>query len=333
MVIVYFGTPQFAVPALRALLGSRHRVCGIVTQPDRPRGRGQKVSDAPVKALAADHDLPIMQPDRLRDPAVRTTLELWQPDIGVVAAYGKIIPEELLAIPRHGMINVHASLLPRYRGAAPVHRAVIDGEPQTGVTIMRVAKLLDTGNMFARAVRPIGPDETSDVVERDLADMGATLLLQVLDEIEAGTAQEELQDDMMATYAPKITRAEGLIDWTLPARFIHNRVRGLYPWPHAYTYLDGARIIVLRTHREDARTTEPAGTVVAVERDAIHVATGHGGRLAVVEIQPEGKRAMAVRDYLAGRPLVPGARFTAPTPAGSASAHGAAADTPGHHEV
>ena len=312
MVVAFFGTPQFAVPTLRHLLASHHHVAGVVTQPDRPRGRGHKVTDTPVKALAVERGVPVIQPDRLGDPAVGDTLRAWCADIGVVAAYGRLIPESLLRIPRLGMINVHASLLPKYRGAAPVHRAVIDGESETGVTIMRVARLLDSGNMFAKATRSIGPDETSDVVERDLSEIGATLLVRVLDAIERGAAVEEKQDDTRATYASKITRTEGLIDWSQSASAIHNRVRGLYPWPHAFTYLDGARVIVLRTHPDAAAqelSAEP-GAVIRVDRDAIRVATGHGGCLAIEELQPEGKRAMRVRDYLAGRPVTVGARFT-----------------------
>lgn len=310
--IAYFGTPQFAVPALRRLLASRHRVAGVVTQPDRPRGRGQKVSDAPVKTLALEHGVPVFQPARLRQPEVAETIRTWQPDLGVVAAYGRLIPDELLELPPLGMINVHASLLPKYRGAAPVHRAVIDGETETGVTIMRVVHELDAGNMLAKATRPIGPDETSDAVERDLAELGADLLLRVVDRLAEGPVEEERQDFMLATYAPKIVKEEGLIDWSLPAAFIHNRVRGLYPWPHAYTYLDGQRLIVLKTRVEDEPAAAEPGTVVAVSREAIHVAAGHGGRLAIERIQPEGKRPMSAREFLAGRPLQPGARFTGP---------------------
>jgi methionyl-tRNA formyltransferase len=322
MVVVFFGTPQFAVPTLQQLLNSRHRVCGVVTQPDRPRGRGQKVTDAPIKSLALQRGLPLTQPERLTDPAFADTLRSWSPDIGVVVAYGRLIPERVVHIPPLGMINVHASLLPKYRGAAPVHRAVTAGETETGVTIMRVAKLLDSGDMLARAVRPIGADETSVAVERDLSEAGARLLLDVLDAIESGTAVDEPQNHALATVAPKITREDGLLDWTLPAAAIHNRVRGLYPWPHAFTYLDGARLIILKTRvdalpaaagHEDAHETAGVapGTVVEVSRDAIHVATGHGGRLVIEELQPEGKRPMRVRDYLAGRPLPVGARFGA----------------------
>jgi methionyl-tRNA formyltransferase len=308
--VVFFGTPEFAVPSLRALIESRHPVVGVVTQPDRPRGRGQRVTDSPVKQVALEHAIPVLQPDRIRDPAFATALSAWQPDLGVVAAYGKLIPDDVLHIPRHGMINVHASLLPAYRGAAPVHRAVIDGVAETGVTIMRVVKALDAGGMFAKVRRPIGPDDTSADVEHDLANLGASLLLQVIEDIASGTAREEPQDEMRSNYAPRLMREEGLIDWTLPAVSIHNRVRGLYPWPHASTYLEGARLIVLKS-RVDSHTTSAApGTVVAVTRDEIEVATGGGDRLALVEIQPEGRRAMRVRDFLAGHPVAVGVRLT-----------------------
>ena len=308
--IVFFGTPQFAVPTLAALLDSRHQVCGVVTQPDRRRGRGQKVTHAPVKALAMERRLPVVQPDTLHDLHLEETLRGWRPDLGVVAAYGRIIPEHLLQIPPLGMINVHASLLPKYRGAAPVHRAVIDGETETGVTIMRVVRALDAGGMLAKVHRPIGPDETSDVVEADLARLGAILLVAVVDRLAAGPVSEERQDDMLATYAHRLTKEEGLVDWSLPARYIHNRVRGLYPWPHAYSYLDGQRLILLSTTVPQAETDDAPGTVVGVTRDAIQVATGHRGRLSIRALQPEGRRAMSVTEFLAGRPVTAGARFT-----------------------
>jgi methionyl-tRNA formyltransferase len=321
MVIVFFGTPQFAVPTLQRLLDSTHTLAGVVTQPDRPRGRGQRVTDAPVKAVAVARHIPVMQPERLKPPDVAEALRAWQPDLGVVAAYGRIIPEHLLSVPRLGMINVHASLLPRYRGAAPVHRAVIDGERETGVTIMRVVKELDAGATFATATRPIGPDETSDVIEAALAELGADLLVRVVDQIAAGTAREEPQDPARATYASRLTKEEGLIDWSQSSWAIHNRVRGLYPWPHAYTFLGGARLIVLRTRidhadlavrpAEDQPKDPPrAGTILEVTRTAIHVATGNRDQLAVVEVQPEGRRPMLVHDFLAGHPIVPGAMFS-----------------------
>ena len=308
--IVFFGTPAFAVPTLEALLASRHPVAGVVTQPDRPRGRGKRVSDSPVKAAAIAAGLTVIQPDRLRDPAVLETLRAWQPDLGVVAAYGKLIPDAVLTLPRHGMINVHASLLPKYRGAAPIHRAVIDGEAVTGVTIMRVEKMLDAGPMLAKVTRPIGPDDTSNAIEPDLARLGAALLVEVVEQIAAGTVREELQDAALSSYAPKLTKEEGLIDWTVPALSIHNRVRGLYPWPHAYTYLEGTRIIVLETRVEGDAADAPPGTIVDAARDAIHVATGHRGRLAVQRVQLEGGRPLTVREFLAGHPVRSGAAFS-----------------------
>ena len=312
--IVYFGTPQFAVPTLEALLASRHVVSGVITQPDRPKGRGQRLQPTPVKATALTQNLPVFQPERLRAPEVRATLEGWAPDLGVVAAYGKLIPEDLLAIPRLGMINVHASLLPRYRGAAPIQRAVIDGETETGVTIMRVIKALDAGNMLDTVRCPIGPDETSDVLERRLSELGAALLVEVVERLARGPVPEERQDDMLATYAARLTKAEGLIDWTLPAAYIHNRVRGLYPWPHAYTYIGHERLIVLAT-RVDANPTSGAtpdaapGTIVTASADSIRVATGHGGEIGILQVQPEGRRAMSVRDFLGGHPLTPRRSF------------------------
>ena len=307
--VVFFGTPEFAVPSLERLIASRHPVVGVVTQPDRPRGRGQKVTYSPVKAAALAHGIDVYQPATLRSPEVDATLARWNADVGVVAAYGKLIPAALLKRPRLGMINVHASLLPKYRGAAPVHRAVIDGAQQTGVTIMRVVEALDAGGMLAKAARAIAPDETSDIVERDLAELGAGLLVPVLDAIAAGTAVEEPQDDMLSTYAPRLTKEEGLVDWTLPAGYIHNRVRGLYPWPHAYTYLNAERLILLRTHLDPRTTQEEPGTIVEASGDSLHVATGHGGRLAIDELQPEGRRPMTAREFLAGRPMAPGTRL------------------------
>jgi len=313
MVIVFFGTPRFAVPSLEALIASRHQVPLVVTQPDRRRGRGQKVTDSPVKAAAWAHGITVYQPDRLRDPEVADTLRTCAPDLAVVAAYGKLIPRDLLLLPRLGMINVHASLLPKYRGAAPVHRAVINGDEQTGVTIMQVVEALDAGDMLARTIRVIGPDETSEDVENGLAEDGARLLLETIVRLEAGTVRAEPQNAAVSTYAPRLTKAEGEIDWTLPARQIHNRVRGLFPWPHAYSSLDGARLIILRTHVGENRNTHAPGDVVDVTRDAIVVATGQG-TLAITELQSEGRRPMPARDFLAGHPLQPGARFGSPSP-------------------
>jgi methionyl-tRNA formyltransferase len=306
--IVFFGTPRFALTTLDALLASRHLVVGIVTQPDRPRGRGQKVSDSPVKARALEVGLPVLQPVALKDPAFTGALAGLSPDLGVVAAYGRILPESSLGVPRLGMLNVHASLLPRYRGAAPVHRAVIAGEVETGVTIMRVVKVLDAGPMLRSVTRSIGPDETSVEVERELAVLGARLLAGALDEVAAGTARETPQDEAAATYAPALRKEEGLVDWSLPAGTIHNLIRGLHPWPHAFTHLAGRRLVLLRSAVPDVTATGQPGTIVASGGDLLRVATASGA-LDLVEVQPEGRRPMAVRDFLAGHRVAVGDRL------------------------
>lgn len=308
--VVFFGTPRFAVPTLEALLASSHQVVGVVTQPDRPRGRGQRVTAAPVKAVAVQHGLPLLQPPTLRDGAITSGVAAWRPDLGVVAAYGNLIPRALLDVPRFGMINVHPSLLPKYRGAAPVHRAVLAGETETGVTIMRVAPKLDSGPMFARRPMPIGADQTSEQLEDALAVAGARLLVDVVDSLAVGTAREEPQDERLVTYAARLTKEEGLIDWTLPAARIHDRVRGFYPWPHAYSFVNGRRIIVWRTAPLGAPTHAPPGTVVEGDGVGLHVATGDGTALALLELQSEGGRPLETAEFLRGHALPPGARFS-----------------------
>jgi len=317
MKVVFFGTPRFAVPSLERLLTGPHTVAGVVTQPDRPRGRGHLPADGPVKRVALRHQLPILQPERLKDEAFLAAFRALDADIGVVAAYGKILPEALLAIPPRGLLNVHASLLPLYRGAAPVHRAVMAGDTQTGVSIMRIVHELDAGPVLAARVTPIGSTETSESVEARLADAGANLLVEVLADVESGRARETPQDDRLATYAPRLSKGEGLIDWTAPAEAVHNKVRGLHPWPHAFTYLDGSRFLLLETAvgtpddtaREQSGAVARPGEIVEVGRDALRVAAGEGTRLLVLRLQPEGRRAMGIRDFLAGHALAPGMAF------------------------
>jgi methionyl-tRNA formyltransferase len=308
--IVYFGTPGFAVPTLRALIGSRHDVVGLVSQPDRPKGRGQRLVATPTKEVAVAAGLPVLQPERLRDDAFLAQVRDLRPDLGVVAAYGRLLPDLLLAVPRLGMINVHASLLPRWRGAAPIHRAVIAGDAVTGVTIMRVVKALDAGATFAARRRAIGPDETSVEVEAALASLGADLLLAVVEQMAAGTATETPQDESAVTYADKITRDEGAVEWTLPARRIHDLVRGLQPWPLVRASLGDARVLVHRTELTGEATTAPAATVIRAEGDRIEIAAGDRQVIRVTVLQPEGRRAMTAREYLAGRAVRPGAAVT-----------------------
>ena len=308
--IVFFGTPEFAVPTLQALQDSRHPVVAVITQPDRARGRGQHSQKGPVKQLAEQYGLPILQPERLRDEGFLAALRSLDADLGVVAAYGKILTETVLAIPKQGLINVHASLLPKYRGAAPIHRAVMAGETITGITIMRVVKALDAGPMISKATRAIGPHETSVEVERDIAQIGARALVAAVDALAEGGAVETPQDDAAATYAHKIEKTDGIVDWSRSAREIHNQIRGLHPWPHAYSDLQGERIILLRSEPERDVPGTPAepGTVIDAHSDQLRVQTGDGV-LRLLMLQREGRRPLNAREFLAGRRIEPGARF------------------------
>ncbi len=316
--LVFFGTPDFAVPTLEAMLDSRHAVVGVVTQPDRPRGRGQQVLASPVKQLAIRAAVPVLQPDRLKNEGFLQAFGAWNADLGVVAAYGKILPAAVLAAPRLGLINVHASLLPRHRGAAPVHRAVMAGDAVTGVSLMRVVQALDAGPVFATVERPIGPDDTSTQVEHDLAIMGARLAVTVIDALADGRASSESQDETGATYAHRLEKAEGALDWARPAPDIHNRVRGLQPWPMVWTFLHGRRVIIVQTRLvPDAVASDaPPGTVLQVTRDGLRVRTADGA-IDVVAVQPEGRRPMSAREYAAGHRLAPGDMFAPATPAES----------------
>lgn len=321
MRIAFFGTPAFAVPSLDGLVAAGERVVLAVTQPDRPRGRGQRLRPSPVKTAAERHGIPVVQPERAREPAFAARLAASDAEIGVVVAYGQILPDEVLATPPHGVINVHASLLPRYRGAAPIPRAVIAGETETGITMIRLVRELDAGPMLARTARPIGEHETSADVERGLAAAGADLLVDTVRAVAAGRAREQPQKHALATYAPRLAREDGRIDWTRPARAVHDLVRGLVPWPPAFTFLDGSRVLVRRTTTEPAPLPDPApapGTVVEARGDRLRVACG-SGVLSILEIQAEGRRAQSARDFLAGRPVAPGTVFR-PRSAGGAPA-------------
>lgn len=297
------------MPTLRALVDAAHTVVGVVTQPDRPRGRGQKVTRGAVAAAADALGLPVVQPARLADPGVADALAAGRADLGVVAAYGKMLPDWLLALPPGGMVNVHASLLPKYRGAAPVHRAVMAGEPETGVTIMRVVTALDAGPMLARVVVPIGPNDTSAELERAVGAVGATLLVQVVNRLAEGAVPEEAQVDSAATYAAKITRADSAVDWRRSAQAIHDQIRGLHPWPHASSVLDGRRVILHRSRCHDGAHAGAPGDVHASGPAGIDVVAGDGALVRLLTLQAEGGRAVTVAEFLAGRPLPAGAAF------------------------
>ncbi|MCC7008913.1 MAG: methionyl-tRNA formyltransferase [Acidobacteria bacterium] len=313
--VAFFGTPAFALTTLERIAASAHPIVLVVTQPDRPRGRGQRVLPSPVKTFAAARGVPVLQPERLRDEPFLLAFDAATADIGVVAAYGRILPPVLLARPRLGMINVHASLLPRWRGAAPVHRAILAGDRETGVTIMRVAAALDAGPMLAQERVTIGQDETSAALEGRLADAGARLLVQTLDRLAEGPVAETPQPEDGITYASRLERQESRIDWGQPARQVHDRIRGLQPWPMATVMLHGRRLRIVGSSigHEDPSDASP-GTVVKVTPDAFEVAAA-AGTVRVTTVQPEGKTPMSVRQFLLGHTLSAGDRLD-PVPTG-----------------
>lgn len=307
--VLFFGTPAFAVPTLRALAGSAHEVVGVVTQPDRPRGRGQHVHPEAVKRAAMDLGLPLLQPERLRTADVLDQLRALAPDVAVVTAYGKILTQDLIELPRLGTINVHASLLPRWRGATPVHRAILAGDSHTGVTIMRVVKALDAGPTIASVGTRIDPVETSAELEKRLADLGAPLLVETVDRMAAGPVEETPQDESGVTYAHRLERQESRIDWARPALAVHDQVRGLQPWPLAAGLFLGDRTILLRTTiAHEAPLDVPPGTVSRVDRVSFEIAT-QPGAVRIVELQVAGRKPMSAEAFLRGRQVQPGAEF------------------------
>jgi methionyl-tRNA formyltransferase len=319
------------VPTLEAVLASQDAVVvGVVTQPDRPRGRGQQVSASPIKARAEAAGLPVLQPTKLSAPDTLEAMRAFDPELGVVAAYGRLLPEPLLALPRLGLVNVHASLLPRWRGASPIERAIMAGDAETGVTIMRVVKALDAGAMLAVARTPIDPDETGAALEARLAAIGASLLAATLPGIAAGTIAETPQDERLVTLAPRILKTDGAIAWGEPARAIHDRVRALVPWPRAYTYAAGQRLVIHETRPHASLAAawaaaggglEPAGSVTlpgviaAAPRGVLLAGAGDGSVVEIVRLQEDGRRALEARAFLAGRPLPAGTVLAGPAPA------------------
>jgi methionyl-tRNA formyltransferase len=302
--IVFMGTPEFAVPALQALARD-HQVVGVVTQPDRPAGRGRRLVAPPVKAAAQALGLEVIQPPSLRQPEAVARLRAWQPDLVVVAAFGQILRPEVLAIPPHGCLNVHASLLPRYRGAAPIPAAILAGDDRTGVTIMRMDEGLDTGPMLAQAEWPVGPQDTTASLTAVLARLGAGLLQEVLPGWLAGLIVPQPQDESQATFCRTLRKEDGLLDWTMPAAHLDRQVRACDPWPGAYTTWAGDRLKILRARPLPglpgalrAQYAEP-GRVLDLA-PGTGVATGEGV-LELLEVQLAGKSAMDVRAFSQGR--------------------------------
>ncbi len=300
MNVVFAGTPAFAVPTLEALLHAGHHVAAVYTQPDRPAGRGRQLAISAVKDVALAHELPVMQPTTLKGGA--DALRAFAPEVLVVVAYGLLLPADILAVPRHGCLNVHASLLPRWRGAAPIQRAIEAGDTRTGVTIMQMDVGLDTGDMLATAEVPIGETDTAQTLHDTLAVVGARALVDTLAAIARGTAQPRKQDDALATYARKLSKSEAVLDWSLPAATLARKVRAFNPWPVAQARWEGQNLRIWDARAVPPVRKAPPGTVLAAGPQGIEVATGEGA-LALLGLQPEGGKAMTAESFLHGRRL------------------------------
>ena len=303
MKILFMGTPDFAVPSLDALAAAGHQLVGAFSQPDKPKNRGMKLQPTPVKVCAERLGVPVFQPTKLRDGTVLETIRQLDPDLIVVAAYGRILPQEILDYPRLGCINVHSSLLPKYRGAAPIHWAILNGEKETGVTIMHMALALDAGDIIRQRATPIDPDETVEDLHDRLAQLGAELLVETVAQLADGTATRTPQEESQVTLAPMLSRALSPMDWTRPARALHDQVRGLIPWPAAVTELGGVRCKILATTVLDETTGKAPGSVVAADNTGLKLACGDGRVLRIDRLQSDGGKRLAAADYLRGHPI------------------------------
>ena len=305
--IIFMGTPEFACPTLQMLIDRGENVVAVVTQPDRPKGRGQQLQPPPVKILAEQHGIPVLQPHKVRTPESLAELATFKPDLIIVVAFGQILPKALLEMPRHGCINIHASLLPRYRGAAPINWCIINGETETGITTMQMDVGLDTGDMLVKRAIPIGPDETASELHDRLAPLGAATMAETLDLLRDGQLTPVKQDDSLTCYAAMLKKDLGAVDWNRSAAEIHNLVRGVTPWPGAFSFLDGKLLKVLRT-RIGSSTGTP-GTVLSAGKEGLQVACGSGS-IIIDELQLEGKKRLAAADFLAGYKVAPGTILT-----------------------
>ena len=304
MKIVFMGTPAFAVPSLKALI-REHRVVGVFCQPDKPVGRHQnRLQPPPVKVCALDHEIPVCQPERLRDAAALAVLRELDPELIVVAAYGRILPDDILALPPKGCINVHSSLLPKYRGAAPINWAILNGEAETGVTIMHMASELDAGDVILQRSTPIGPDEDAETLYHRLAELGGEMVVEAVAQIGAGTATRTPQDPKQATLAPMLSKTLSPIDWTQSAQAIHDKIRGLLPWPAASTdIISGEPMKLYRSSLSGQSAGAHPGVIVSAGQQGIDIVCGDGQLLRILELQPPGKKRMSAAAYLAGHPI------------------------------
>lgn len=306
MKIIFMGTPDFSVPTLEALLASEHEVAAVVTQPDKPKGRGKEIHMSPVKECALKHNIPVYQPIRARDEAFIEEMRALHPDTMVVIAFGQILPKSLLKLPKYGCINIHASLLPKYRGAAPIQWAVINGDEETGITTMLMDVEMDTGDMLEKTVVRLNPDETGGSLFDRLSLLGGDLILSTLNKLEKGEITPQPQEHEKATYVKKISKSMGDIDWTMDAVSIERLVRGLNPWPSAFTRLNGKMLKIWEARvLEDPKKQAPCGSVISADADGLKVQTGKG-ILCITSLQIEGKKRMDTAAFLRGYPVEPG---------------------------
>lgn len=303
--IVFMGTPDFAVPALQKLLYGPDHVVAVITQPDRPKGRGKKLSPPPVKMVAEQAGIPVLQPTRIRTEEFTATLGSYQPDLIVVAAYGRILPASILNLPRLGCINIHGSLLPRHRGAAPIQWTIIAGDKEAGVTIMQMDEGMDTGDILLPAAIPLTGDETAGSLFGKLAELGGTALIEAIDLLRQDQLYPIEQDHDLATSAPPLTKEDGCLDWNRPATELHCLIRGLDPWPAAYSFIDGRRFQFFAPEVIHKDCGHPPGMIVMADHQGLLIAAAKDC-LLIKEIQPEGKKRMSVEAYLCGHPLKPG---------------------------
>jgi methionyl-tRNA formyltransferase len=303
------GTPAFAVPPLRSLMTAGYEVAGVVTRVDKPAGRGRKLAAPAVKTAAEQAGIGVLQPRRVREPESVSAIRALGPEVIVVAAYGQILPREILSLPKFGCINIHASLLPAYRGAAPINWAIINGEERSGISIMQMDEGMDTGAVLMQDSIPIAPDDTAGTLSEKLSLLGSTLIVDALDRLQRGSLHPVPQDGRLATIAPLLKKEDGRIDWRLSAARIHDRVRGLSPWPGAFGILDGKLIKLIATAVLGG--TEEPGTMALQGDGRLVVGTG-GGLLQIVALQPEGKRPMSAAEFLRGHRGLAGRKFAAP---------------------
>lgn len=307
MRLVFAGTPDFAASALRAILGTHHTVVGVYSQPDRPAGRGRKLQPSPVKQVALDNEIPVFQPENLKSPEAQQELANLRPDVMIVAAYGLILPEPVLKTPTHGCLNIHASLLPRWRGAAPIQRAIAAGDRETGITIMQMDKGLDTGAMLLKSRTAIEASDTGGSLHDRLAELGGDAIVEALNRLENSELVGEIQNDEDACYAHKLSKEEGHIDWSQDALTIERLVRAFNPWPGTYTDLEEQRLRIHEARATEEQSQKPAGTVIRREREGIDIACGNG-ILRITRLQLPGSRAQTVNDLINGgkQLLLPG---------------------------